>query len=63
MKKKIQEAKLKGEMNNKFSTKNEKEKPKIFVKMNLPQGVESEWGRMIRRGLIKKQQIQVQGDI
>ncbi len=36
----------------------EKKKEKIHVEKNLPKGVESEWGRMIKRGKVKKQHLQ-----
>ena len=34
--------------------KQEPKKQKIHMEENLPKGVESEWGRMIRRGELKK---------
>ena len=34
--------------------KQEPSKPKIHIEENLPKGVESEWGRLLRDGKIKK---------
>jgi hypothetical protein len=54
----IEKAKLSGELDAKMGEKKERKRPAIHVEQNLPKGVESEWGRMLQRGKIKKQHIQ-----
>ena len=52
IKNEVDRQKLNQMMGEKF--KQEKKAPSIRVERNLPKGVDSEWGRMIKRGEIKK---------
>ena len=56
MKKKIQNKIIGEELNSMMGEKYKQDSkvPAIHIERNLPKGVESEWGRMLREGKIKK---------